>query len=241
LLAELCKSLRMERPGTNDADVLAKSTRARLLDLLHDLDRTATSDELAVRLGRHRSGVRVHLERLEAAGLVERRRVRQARGRPRDAWSLSPDARRTRGRPDAYAELAGWLADAIPARPARLREVEAAGRRLGHRLSDGGSDVPLQPRLADIFTALGFEPRALPTPAGSLCFELGNCPYRAAVRANQPVVCTLHRGLTQGLLDVLDSQGTLRSFVPKDPDRAGCLIEIEAGRAPAVTGEEQPS
>jgi predicted ArsR family transcriptional regulator len=228
------------RSPTEAPDVLVEPTRARLLDLLVQVNEGATSEELAARLGRHRSGVRVHLERLEAAGLVERRRVRQPRGRPRDTWSLSPAGRRARG-PDAYAELAGWLADAIPARPARLHEVEAAGRRLGHRLSEGGSDLPLQSRLEEIFAALGFEPRALPMAAGRLCFELGNCPYRAAVHANQPVVCTLHRGLTQGLLDVLDSQGTLRSFVPKDPERAGCLIEIEAGRAPAITSEEKPS
>src|SRR3954453_5036449 len=127
---------------TADADPLAQPTRARVLDLLHELGGAATSEELAERLGRHRSGVRVHLERLEAAGLVERRRVRQARGRPRDMWavttaarrpprdmwSIPPAARRSRGRPDAAAELAGWLAAAIPARPGRLREVEAAGR-----------------------------------------------------------------------------------------------------------------
>jgi predicted ArsR family transcriptional regulator len=228
-------------PSTEDPDALGQPTRARLLDLLSELRDGATSDELAARLRRHRSGIRVHLERLEAAGLVERRRVRQARGRPKDMWSISAGARRARGRPDAYAELASWLASAIPPRPARLREVEGAGRRLGHRLSDGGSDLPLESRITEVFAALGFEPRSLPMPAGGLCFELGNCPYRAAVRANQPVVCTLHRGLTQGLLDVLDSQAALRAFVPKDPDRAGCLIDIEARRVPAIISEEKPS
>jgi len=61
------------------------------------------------------------------------------------------------------------------------------------------------------------------------------------LRANQPVVCTLHRGLTQGLLDALDPPAALRSFVPKDPDRAGCLIEIEGGRSAAITSQEEPS
>jgi predicted transcriptional regulator len=35
--------------------------------------------------------VRLHLERLVEAGLVVRERERQARGRPRDTWSISPD------------------------------------------------------------------------------------------------------------------------------------------------------
>ena len=58
----------------------------------------------------------------------------------------------------------------------------------------------------------------------SLC--LGNCPYRDAVRENQPVICTLHRGITLGLLDVLEPDGKLIDFVPRDPDIAGCLIEL---------------
>src|SRR5688572_4970441 len=110
--------------------VLWQPTRARLFDLLGTLRRPTFTEELAERLGLHRSGVRVHLERLEAAGMVERHRVRQARGRPRDAWSISPAAQPGGRRPAAYAELAGWLAGAISARPGRLREVEAAGRRL---------------------------------------------------------------------------------------------------------------
>ena len=66
-----------------------------------------------------------------------------------------------------------------------------------------------------------------PATAGRVLFRLGNCPYREAVRENQPVVCALHRGLTRGLLDQLDPAARLADFVPKDPDRAGCLIEVE--------------
>jgi predicted ArsR family transcriptional regulator len=224
----------MESSPTPDPDPLAQSTRARLLELLDELGGSATSEDLAGRLSRHRSGVRVHLERLEAAGLVERRRVRQARGRPRDLWSITPAGRRARRRPDASAELAGWLAGAIPARPGRLREVEAAGRRLGQRLALGDAELPLEDRFEQLLAALGFEPQSRPAGADGVCFELGNCPYGSAVRANQPIVCTLHRGLTRGVLDRLAPQAALRSFVPKDPDRAGCLIEIGLETTPGA-------
>jgi hypothetical protein len=40
------------------------------------------------------------------------------------------------------------------------------------------------------------------------------------------VICTLHRGITLGLLDVLEPDGKLIDFVPRDPDTAGCLIEL---------------
>ena len=210
-------------------ELLRQRTRGRLFRTLVALRRPATTEELASRVGLHRTGVRVHLERLEAAGLVERHRVPQVRGRPRDAWSIAPDASPGDGRPDAYADLATWLAAAISANPTSLRHVEAAGRRLGHELAGTGPAVPVRERLQATFSALGFQPRSS-DEAGRLCFVLGNCPYSAAVRANQPVVCTLHRGLTQGMLEVLDPRAALREFVPREPEEAGCLVEIETAR-----------
>lgn len=76
-------------------------------------------------------------------------------------------------------------------------------------------------------TALGFAPQRQAAEPGRVLFRLGNCPYREAVRENPPVVCAMHRGLTLGLLDRLDPGARLSDFVPKDPDRAGCLIEVE--------------
>lgn len=76
-------------------------------------------------------------------------------------------------------------------------------------------------------TSLGFAPRRSRTGRDSATFKLGHCPYRDAVRANQPVVCALHRGLTLGLLDQVLPTAALRSFIPEDPDRAGCLIEVD--------------
>ena len=62
---------------------------------------------------------------------------------------------------------------------------------------------------------------------GRMSCRLRNCPYRDSVRQNQHVVCTLHRGLTRGLLDRLAPTATLARFVPHDPDHAGCEIDIE--------------
>ncbi|MEA2321329.1 MAG: hypothetical protein QOD81_1179 [Solirubrobacteraceae bacterium] len=219
----------MDRPpAAAPDDPLANPTRARLFALLDELKRPASAHELAASLGLHRTGVRVHLERLELARLVERRRAPQPRGRPRDAWSISPAAEPGGERPDAYAELAGWLAGAIPAGAGRLREMETAGRSVGRRLAAGGDlALPLEHRIQAVLAALGFQPRVHREDAGAVRFELRNCPYRDAARANQPAICTLHRGLTQGLLDTLQPNARLRAFVPRDPERAGCLIDIE--------------
>jgi predicted ArsR family transcriptional regulator len=204
--------------------------------VLAELKRPAGTVELAESLGLHPNGVRVHLERLEAAGLVARSRAPQTRGRPRDAWAITPGARPGGASPSGFRELGRWLARAIPARPGRLREVEAAGREIGRGLVPGGGDLAGTDTLESALVALGFQPRVEFADAGRTTYCLGNCPYRDAVRENQAVVCTLHRGITRGLLDVLDPDAKLVGFVPRDPDTAGCLIELTGARDP-VTGE----
>lgn len=211
-------------PASSD-EVLAQPTRARLFTLLAELKRPAGTAELAERLGLHPNGVRLHLERMLDAGLVQRSRPRQAVGRPRDAWTVARDARPGGRAPSAYADLGRWLVRAISPGPRRLRDVEATGREIGRELAppQRGS---LSETLEATLTSLGFQPKLEPAEAGDLAFCLGNCPYRDAVRENQEVVCTLHRGLTRGLLDKLDPKAKLAGFVPRDPDEAGCLIEL---------------
>jgi predicted ArsR family transcriptional regulator len=205
-------------------DVLAQPTRARLFALLSELKRPAGTAELAERLGLHPNGVRLHLERMREAGLVERSRPRQAVGRPRDAWTVAPGARPGDRAPSAYADLGRWLARAIAPGPRRLRDIEATGREIGRELAPARG-ASLRETLEATLTSLGFQPRMQQADTG-VTFCLGNCPYRDAVRENQEVVCTLHRGLTRGLLDALEPKAKLTGFVPRDPDEAGCLIEL---------------
>ena len=207
--------------------MLAQPTRARLFARLASLGRPTGTDELASELGLHPSGVRVHLERLRGAGLISRERVSQPLGRPRDSWSIAPDALPGGQPPDAYPRLARWLARSIPSRPARLLEIERAGRELGHELLPSRSPSPPEETLGRMLTTLGFAPRRKRAKPGQAVFRLGNCPYSDAVRENQPVVCALHLGVTRGLLDELAPSARIIGFVPKDPVRAGCLIEID--------------
>ena len=232
----------MQNSGTVDLpsplsrdEVLAQPTRARLFSMLSELKRPAGTVELADRLELHPNGVRLHLERMREAGLVERSRPRRSVGRPRDAWAIAPGAHPGGRRPSAYADLGRWLARSITAGPGRLRDIEATGREIGRELAPAGGP-PTTETFEATLAALGFQPRMQDDEAGGLTFCLGNCPYRDAVRENQQVVCTLHRGLTRGLLDVLDPRAELTGFVPRDPDEAGCLIELH-GLAEAAAAD----
>jgi predicted ArsR family transcriptional regulator len=88
-----------------------------------------------------------------------------------------------------------------------------------------------------ILSALGFQPHPEAPGAGRVTHCLGNCPYREAVHENQPVVCTLHRGITRGLIDELQPEMRLVDFVPRDPDKAGCLVKLEPTRRRPSRGQ----
>jgi predicted ArsR family transcriptional regulator len=218
-------------------DALAQPTRARLFALLGSLHRSAPTEELAERVGLHPNGVRVHLERLAGDGLVTRHRERRSRGRPRDSWSINPAAQPGGDPPTAYAELARWLVRTLMTVHARARDVEAVGRQIGSELPAGDVDAPAEQRFHDVLATLGFQPEREPVAADRLTYRLRNCPYRAVVRERQPLICGLHRGVTRGLLDSIDAKTRLTGFEPKDPDVAGCLVEVRgpmAAQAPAV-------
>jgi len=118
----------MDAP-TPSGDVLAQPTRARIFGLLQECNGAAGTEELAERLDMHPNGVRRHLERLQSAGLIERRSVRGRTGRPRDQWLVAAGAHPGGERPKAYSgpsSLAG-------ARDPRGSRSAARGRANGSR------------------------------------------------------------------------------------------------------------
>jgi len=208
-------------------DVLAQPVRARLFRLLAELKREARTAELADQLALHPNGVRIHLERLEAAGLLTRVQVRAGRGRPADAWAIAPGARPGGQPPRAYRDLGRWLARSIGQRRTSATGLERTGRQIGRELAPAeatSSPEALERALA----AMGFAPSAPSYSGGHRTIRLGNCPYRDVVRENQPAICALHKGITRGLLDVLAPRTALAEFVPHDPDQAGCQVGLRA-------------
>jgi predicted ArsR family transcriptional regulator len=225
----------MDLPHRPD-DALAQPTRAQLFATLTELRRPAGTEELAERVELHPNGVRLQLERLREAGLVTRERVRQPRGRPRDMWAIASDATPGGDPPTAYADLGRWLARLLSPRRISLRTVEASGREIGRDLAPAGGASNAEETMHATLASLGFQPQREVDTAGELTYRLCNCPYREAVRENQPFVCTLHRGITRGLLDELAPKTRLTGFVPRDPDTAGCLIELRGGMAEEAPG-----
>ena len=215
----------MDVPAALDPDdALAQPTRGRLFRLLGKLGRPATTVELAEQLGLHPNGVRVHLDRMERDGLVASAREPRPRGRPRERWTIAPDAKPGGQAPRGYYDLARWLSRAITAGRPSPRTIEATGREIGRELA------PTDGRGVDVFmsslAALGFQPRITAQVDGAVTVCLDNCPYADAVVEIQRAICTLHRGITHGLLDLVQPDARLVDFDPHDPRDAGCLVQI---------------
>lgn len=218
-------------------DPLSQPTRAQLFALLGEQRGPATTEELAGELGRHVNGVRLHLERLADAGLVIRERQRGGRGRPRDLWRIAAGARPSGVQPTAYAELAGWLVRSLEETGATASSIEKVGHDIGRELSRAKEPENIEAGMRDALIALGFQPEQVSRKGGTLRLRVCNCPYREAARGHQGLVCGLHRGMTRGMIEALDPEAKVARFTPKDPDVAGCEIEIELPMAGQGSGE----
>jgi predicted ArsR family transcriptional regulator len=224
----------MDLTSTVD-DVLTQPTRARLFNLLSELRRAATTDELARTLELHPNGVRQHLEIMVKAGLIVREQEKVGRGRPRDVWAINPGAKPGGSNPTGYAELSRWLVQAIRGGDVDPDRIEERGREIGVELADRGGHADPEIRFHDALAAMGFNPSRKPGRGDKMSYCLNNCPYRDAAVDQQAVICSLHRGITSGLLESIDPDTEMTAFVVKDPERAGCRIDV---RGPMIAGSE---
>lgn len=220
------EEMKARRAKEGDDDALADPTRARLFELLGEMRRPATSDELSRLTGRHPNTVRVQLRRLADAGLIERTPLREGRGRPRHVWVVAPGRQPADRPPEHPGHLGRWLASAMGTDATSLADVERRGTEIGRELAAASGAQGLRAAMGGMLGRMGFQPRDEALAGDGVRFVLDHCPYRQAVQENQPVVCMLHRGITRGLLEQLDPHAALTDFVAKDPFTAGCLIDI---------------
>jgi predicted ArsR family transcriptional regulator len=189
---------------------------------------------VAARLRAHPNTARFHLEALCEAGLVERQReARTVPGRPRTTYVAAAAAPPTTQR--SYRLLAEILASQVAAGAPDPAEAAAeAGRRFG-RLAVRGEERAETPAaaaavVADTLSEMGFDSR--PAEAGgagmrdrasqagetSLADEVRidvlSCPFLEVATGHLEVVCSVHRGLMEGLLEKMGSPVRVASLEP---------------------------
>ena len=176
----------------------------------------------------HENTVRGHLEQLLADGHLTRSRA-AADGRGRPAWLWRP-ARY--GPASPYAALAGALAGAVArtsAEPATAaREAGRSwGRRIAEDLPGRAPEVSDRDRVLQAMADQGFAPADAEDPGASGTIALRRCPLLDAARRNPDVVCAVHQGMLDALLE-----GSEETAGPGT--EAGTVAELQPFAAPGT-------
>ena len=216
------------------ARALGDPTRYEIFRYLAEAGAPVRIATLAAHLRFNPSAIRQHLARLTEAGLVvEGVGAPATTGRPPLQYRVAPGAQGTWGAPGPYELLALLLLEV-----AKTRDPVAAGAGAGRRI------VPKYPPSADPLDVLegemagrGFEPRR-ETRGDVVELVLQRCPFEAAATAAPEVVCQIHRGLAQGVLEAMGANLRVRDLVTHEPKHAGCRLQLEPIEAdPGATAE----
>ena len=194
---------------------LADETRYAVYRELASSPGPLSAPELADRLGVHANTVRMHLERLRDAGLVDAEAVHRGTvGRPQHLYFLAPGAPSLGFDPPAHALLAGLLAALAERVGADPNDAADTGHAWGVEAARRTRSRSCVRALSGELERLGFEPAVTPGDGrseGATRIDFLHCPFRELAEAYPELVCNLHRGLCEGMVDELGG-GSVEEF-----------------------------
>jgi predicted ArsR family transcriptional regulator len=206
---------------------LGDETRALLYRELAGSPRPLGAPQLAERLGLHTNTVRMHLERMREAGLVEVEPVHRGTvGRPQHVYTLASGAPGVDFDPPAHAVLAGLLAAMAERLGGDAADAEATGREWGRHTVRRTRSTKCVDVLVQQLTALGFDPAVEADGDGTRVTFL-QCPFRDLAEAYPELVCNLHRGICAGTLESAGG-GNMEHFSTLY-DHDPCHVRVVAG------------
>jgi len=206
---------------------LGDETRFSMYQELASSTSALTATELAERLGLHANTVRLHLERLREAGLVDVEPVHRGTvGRPQHVYSLAPGAPGLGFDPPSYTLLAGLLAALAERVGADADDAAAAGIAWGREAGKRTRSRSCAKALIAEMDRLGFDPATQPLPGGDVDIAFLHCPFRELAEAYPELVCNLHRGICEGVVETVGG-GSVTDFATLY-DRDPCRVAVSA-------------
>ena len=206
---------------------LGDNTRyAIYLELARSTTPLSTAD-IAETLGLHPNTVRPHLERMRDIGLLQVEvDSRGAVGRPQHRYSLASDAPSLGLEPPTFPLLAGLLANVAAALSPDAEVVAEAGRDHGRHAGEQRRKAPsCVAAVVDELAELGFDP-AVAEDGRTTTVAFTRCPYRELAEAFPELVCNLHRGIVEGMVEVLGGVDVERFATLADRDP--CRVDLVA-------------
>jgi predicted ArsR family transcriptional regulator len=207
---------------------LADDTRFRLYRYLRLSGRPVSVRELATRLDLHPNTLRPHLRRLEDVGLVSRETERTSGvGRPQTMYTANEEEA---GDPGDYRLLTEILCGLVRGKRS-IDRAESLARDWGHYLisqdrpKPGADPAPRRTlaALQDAMARAGFDPRFRRGTSGRVEISLRDCPARELTEEHGDLVCALHKGLIQGMLEGVTPPLEMKAFAPLE-ERSLCRV-----------------
>ena len=184
-----------------------------------------TTAEIADILDLHVNTVRPHLERMREVNLLRvDTEARGQVGRPQHRYSLAADAPSLGLEPSPFPMLTGVLLQAAAEGGLDGEDLADAAREQGRadaRRWERGT-VTLEALIVEQ-AKLGFDPEVVEDDDGATV-AFAHCPFRSLAEAHPDLVCRVHCGLVEGLVDELGG-ATVREFHSL-VDRTPCQVEL---------------
>ena len=170
------------------------------------------------------NAVRQHLAKLcDAVLVVEEVAPRSGPGRPALQYRLAPGVHGSWATDSPYEQLSLYLLEiARSGRHPREVGVEAGRKAAG---ADHGEDQPALDRLLAEMQRRGFEPRAI-IKRTLIEVVLDACPFANAAAEDPAIVCEIHRGIVEGLVEAAGAELTVIALHLRNPLRAGCRVRL---------------
>lgn len=190
---------------------ISSYSRVQILHLVQTRSERTIS-ELCEATGLHANTVREHLQRLIEGGyVIQTSERRTTRGRPRTLYSAAT------GAPGASSPVAREKVAEAARRGDMLRRI------LDEEESDLGCEATYQlDALIDHLEESGFEPII---DEDELRVELTPCPHAASAAEHRPILCQVHLGLMQGVLNQaggpIEAECVLASANPEE-----CTVQL---------------
>ncbi len=210
--------------ATEQARALGDPTRQAIFRYVDEAPAPVGVAELTNHFGLNHNAIRQHLAKLRDADLViEELATPTGPGRPRLLYRPNPGAAGRWQSSSPYEQLAALLVEMLQTGKDPLTVGRAAGRRLAKAARDQRDPVQL---LETLTRRLGFEPRTVER-RGGVDVVLDRCPFVASAASAPEIVCQLHRGLAEGLVERGRNGPKVTNLVIRPPKRAGCRIVID--------------
>lgn len=192
----------------------------------------ATAD-VATSLDLHPNTVRPHLERMRDVGLLEvQSDARGGVGRPQHRYSLAADAPSLGLDPPTFPLLAGMLMRMAAMAGAHADDALGVGRDQGRADGVGRAGDDCVAVVQERLGTLGFDPAAVLDDDGAT-IAFTHCPFRDLAEQRPDLLCSLHRGLVEGMVEAVGG-GEVTGF-GTIVDRNPCHVQIRRLSAAPAT------